>query len=85
MIWKNFAGNPQSLATLILEGNLTDTERICRIDISIASFFYIENFIKPLKQQDEIVENSARFKKHKLTKLFLPSKPIRAIIDYKKK
>jgi signal transduction histidine kinase len=69
---KNFAANPQSLATLILEENPTDTVKEYAELIYQSSshqFLYIENFIKLLKQQDEVVENSARFQNIQIDKV----------------
>ena len=56
---KNFAGNPQGLAKLILSENPSDSikhlaELIC--ESTNLQFRYIENFIKLLKEQDQIVK-----------------------------
>lgn len=55
---KNFAGNPQGLAKLIISEEPTESiknlaELIC--ESTNLQFRYIENFIKLLKEQDEIV------------------------------
>ncbi|MBK0368866.1 sensor histidine kinase [Flavobacterium agrisoli] len=54
---KNFAGNPQGLAKLIINETTSDSirhmaELICQS--TDLQFRYIENFIKLLKEQDEI-------------------------------
>lgn len=59
---RNFAGNPQSLAKLIIEENPSDSvknmaELIC--ESTDLQFRYIENFIKLLKQQDEIAKSNS--------------------------
>jgi signal transduction histidine kinase len=59
---RNFAGNPQGLAKLIIEENPSDSvknmaELIC--ESTDLQFRYIENFIKLLKQQDEIAKSSS--------------------------
>ncbi|MBS7253126.1 sensor histidine kinase [Flavobacterium branchiicola] len=56
---KNFAGNPQGLAQLILSENPSPSvthlaELIC--ESTNLQFRYIENFIKLLKEQDQIVK-----------------------------
>ncbi|GAA4124286.1 hypothetical protein GCM10022250_08770 [Flavobacterium chungbukense] len=56
---KNFAGNPQGLAKLIISEEPTQSiknlaELIC--ESTNLQFRYIENFIKLLKEQDEIVK-----------------------------
>lgn len=56
---KNFAGNPQGLAKLILSENPSESvkhlaELIC--ESTNLQFRYIENFIKLLKEQDQIVK-----------------------------
>ncbi|RKR08383.1 signal transduction histidine kinase [Flavobacterium sp. 90] len=56
---KNFAGNPQGLAQLILSEEPSDSikhlaELIC--ESTNLQFRYIENFIKLLKEQDQIVK-----------------------------
>ncbi|RED26524.1 signal transduction histidine kinase [Flavobacterium cutihirudinis] len=56
---KNFAGNPQGLAKLILSENPSDSvshlaELIC--ESTNLQFRYIENFIKLLKEQDQVVK-----------------------------
>ncbi|WJS92844.1 HAMP domain-containing histidine kinase [Flavobacterium johnsoniae] len=56
---KNFAGNPQGLAKLIISEEPTDSvknlaELIC--ESTNLQFRYIENFIKLLKEQDEVVK-----------------------------
>ncbi|MCV9926889.1 HAMP domain-containing histidine kinase [Flavobacterium sp. LS1R49] len=62
---KNFAGNPQGLARLIIEENPSESvknlaELIC--ESTDLQFRYIENFIKLLKQQDEIAKSSSIIK-----------------------
>ncbi|MBF4491683.1 HAMP domain-containing histidine kinase [Flavobacterium sp. JLP] len=56
---KNFAGNPQGLAQLILSENPSESvkhlaELIC--ESTNLQFRYIENFIKLLKEQDQVVK-----------------------------
>ncbi|WP_343592354.1 HAMP domain-containing sensor histidine kinase [Flavobacterium sp.] len=56
---KNFAGNPQGLAKLIISEEPSDSvknlaELIC--ESTNLQFRYIENFIKLLKEQDEVVK-----------------------------
>ncbi|WP_316634141.1 HAMP domain-containing sensor histidine kinase [uncultured Flavobacterium sp.] len=56
---KNFAGNPQGLAKLILSENPSNSikhlaELIC--ESTNLQFRYIENFIKLLKEQDQVVK-----------------------------
>jgi len=58
---RTFAGNPKSLATMILETNPSNevkelAEMICQS--STEQFQYIENFIKMLKEQDEMLNMS---------------------------
>lgn len=62
---KTFAGNPKSLATMILETNPSDevkelAEMICQS--SSEQFQYIEKFIKMLKEQDEMLNANLEFK-----------------------
>lgn len=62
---KNFAGNPQGLAKLILSENPSDSirhlaELIC--ESTNLQFRYIENFIKLLKEQDQVVKISPEIK-----------------------
>jgi signal transduction histidine kinase len=62
---KNFAGNPQGLARLIIEENPSDSvknlaELIC--ESTDLQFRYIENFIKLLKEQDEIAKSCSVIK-----------------------
>ncbi|GAA3731768.1 MULTISPECIES: sensor histidine kinase KdpD [Flavobacterium] len=62
---KNFAGNPQGLAKLIISENPSESvknlaELIC--ESTELQFRYIENFIKLLKEQDEIVKVSQEAK-----------------------
>ncbi|TDP01340.1 sensor histidine kinase [Flavobacterium sp. 245] len=56
---KNFAGNPQGLAKLILSENPSESVRhlaelIC--ESTNLQFRYIENFIKLLKEQDQVAK-----------------------------
>ncbi|QLC65352.1 HAMP domain-containing histidine kinase [Flavobacterium sp. LPB0248] len=56
---RNFAGNPQGLAQLIISENPSESvknlaELIC--ESTDLQFRYIENFIKLLKEQDEVVK-----------------------------
>ena len=58
---KNFAGNPQGLAKLILSENPSESvqhlaELIC--ESTNLQFRYIENFIKLLKEQDQVVKGN---------------------------
>jgi signal transduction histidine kinase len=56
---KNFAGNPQGLANLIISENPSDSVRqlaeLIRESTNL-QFRYIENFIKLLKEQDRVVK-----------------------------
>jgi signal transduction histidine kinase len=62
---KNFAGQPQLLASLILEANpsneIKDLAELI-YQSSNQQFLYIENFLKLLKEQDELVQSSPDFK-----------------------
>ena len=63
---KTFAGNPQSLAKLIIDSNPSDevkelAEMICQSTAD--QFQYIENFINILKEQDEIFKITTEVKK----------------------
>ncbi|WP_163399134.1 sensor histidine kinase [Flavobacterium fluviatile] len=56
---KNFAGNPQGLAKLILDENPSDSIKdlanlIC--ESTNLQFRYIENFIKLLNEQDQVIK-----------------------------
>jgi signal transduction histidine kinase len=58
---KNFAGNPQGLAKLILSENPSESvkhlaELIC--ESTNLQFRYIENFIKLLKEQDQVAKTN---------------------------
>jgi hypothetical protein len=57
---KNFAGQPQQLARLILEANPSNEikELAELIYQSNQQFLYIENFLKLLKEQDEVLQSS---------------------------
>ncbi|WP_281234413.1 sensor histidine kinase [Flavobacterium gelatinilyticum] len=62
---KNFAGNPQGLAKLILSENPSESVKhladlIC--ESTNLQFRYIENFIKLLKEQDQVVKVNQEFK-----------------------
>lgn len=62
---KTFAGNPKSLAKMILETNPSNevkelAELIC--ESSEEQFSYIENFIKMLKEQDEMLKPGQHIK-----------------------
>ena len=62
---KNFAGNPQGLAKLILTENPSESikhlaELIC--ESTNLQFRYIENFIKLLNEQDQVVKMNQEFK-----------------------
>lgn len=62
---RTYAGNPQSLAKMILETNPSDevkelAQLIC--DSSAEQFVYIENFIRLLKEQDEMLKTTPDFK-----------------------
>lgn len=58
---KNFAGNPQGLANLIISENPSDSVRqlaeLIRESTSL-QFRYIENFIKLLQEQDRVVKSN---------------------------
>lgn len=63
---RTFAANPQSLAKMILENNPSDeikelAELIC--DSTADQFCYIENLLRILKEQDEILKVSSAVKK----------------------
>lgn len=69
---KTFAGNPKSLATMILETNPSNevkelAEMIC--ESTTEQFQYIENFIKMLKEQDEMLKTSCDVKTIDLEKI----------------
>ncbi len=69
---KTFAGNPRSLAQMILDTNPSKevnelAELIC--ESSAEQFRYIENFIKMLKEQDEMLKPSLEVKKIALDKV----------------
>jgi signal transduction histidine kinase len=58
---RTFAGNPQSLALLILEEHPSDTVKEYAELINESSkqqFAYIENFIKLLKDQDQFIKKT---------------------------
>lgn len=62
---RTFAGNPKSLAIMILETNPSNevkelAEMICQS--STEQFQYIENFIKMLKEQDEMLQTAVEVK-----------------------
>lgn len=62
---KNFAGNPQGLAQLIISENPSESvknmaELIC--ESTDLQFRYIENFIKLLKEQDDVAKVSQEAK-----------------------
>lgn len=62
---KTFAGQPQSLARLILDEKPTDTIKELAELIYLSSnqqFMYIGNFLKLLKDQDEVVKTSTDLK-----------------------
>ncbi|PTS93007.1 sensor histidine kinase [Flavobacterium sp. HMWF030] len=68
---KNFAGNPQGLAKLIISENPSDSVRqlaelIC--ESTNLQFRYIENFIKLLQEQDRVVKGNLE-----LRTVFFPS------------
>ncbi len=70
---KTFAGNPQSLATMILDTNPSEkvkelAELIC--ESTKEQFRYIENFIKMLKEQDEMLKASLEVKTIDLENIF---------------
>ncbi len=69
---KTFAGNPKSLATMILETNPSNevkelAEMIC--ESTTEQFQYIENFIKMLKEQDEMLQTACEVKTIDLEKI----------------
>jgi signal transduction histidine kinase len=62
---KTFAGQPQSLARLILDENPADNVKELAELIYQSSnqqFLYIENFLKLLKEQDEVLQSSPNLK-----------------------
>lgn len=62
---KNFAGNPQGLANLIISENPSDSVRqlaeLIRESTSL-QFRYIENFIKLLQEQDRVVKGNSEIR-----------------------
>ncbi|SEA37859.1 Histidine kinase-, DNA gyrase B-, and HSP90-like ATPase [Flavobacterium gillisiae] len=69
---KTFAGQPQSLATLILEADPSDEiKELAELiyQSSNQQFLYIENFLKLLKEQDEIVQSSPGLKMIEFTSM----------------
>jgi signal transduction histidine kinase len=62
---KNFAGNPQGLANLIISENPSDSIRqlaeLIRESTNL-QFRYIENFIKLLQEQDRVVKGNQEIK-----------------------
>ncbi|MEL1241446.1 sensor histidine kinase [Flavobacterium flavipallidum] len=69
---KTFAGNPKSLATMILETNPSEfvkelAELIC--ESSSEQFSYIENFIKMLREQDLILKTNLELRKVDIGKI----------------
>ena len=62
---KNFAGNPQGLANLIISENPSDSVRqlaeLIRESTNL-QFRYIENFIKLLKEQDRVIKGNQEAK-----------------------
>ena len=62
---KNFAGNPQGLANLIISENPSDSVRqlaeLIRESTNL-QFRYIENFIKLLQEQDRVVKGAQESK-----------------------
>lgn len=62
---KTFAGQPQSLATLILEADPSDEiKELAELiyQSSNQQFLYIENLLKLLKEQDEVLKTSPGLK-----------------------
>lgn len=62
---KTFAGNSQSLSIMILETNPSDeVKELAELisDSSKEQFRYIENFIRMLKEQDEMLKPSSEIK-----------------------
>lgn len=62
---RTFAGNPKSLATMIIEANPSNgvkelAQMICQS--SDEQFRYIEKFIKMLKEQDEMLQTAVEVK-----------------------
>lgn len=62
---RTFAGNPKSLATMILESNPSENvkelaQMICQS--SDEQFQYIEKFVKMLKEQDEMLQTTVEVK-----------------------
>lgn len=69
---KNFAGNPKSLATMILETNPSSEVKELAELICFSSddqFRYIESFIRMLKEQDDILKTSPEIKTIDLVEL----------------
>lgn len=69
---KTFAGNPQSLARMILETNPSvEVKELAQLicDSSAEQFRYIENFIKMLKEQDEMLKPNLEAKTITLDKV----------------
>ena len=85
---KNFAGQPQLLARLILDANPTEEiKELAELiyQSSNQQFMYIENFLKLLKEQDEVLKTSPDFK----TIQFIPmiatvEKLVKQLLEIKK-
>lgn len=85
---KNFAGNPQGLAELILSENPSESVKhlaglIC--ESTNLQFRYIENFIKLLKEQDQVVKINPEFKTILISKIlpFINEQVEQRLIDKK--
>ena len=85
---KNFAANPQSLATFILEENPSETVKEYAELIyqsSSQQFLYIENFIKLLKEQDQFVKKNASSQTLELDKIISTvENQLRQLLNIKK-
>ncbi len=85
---KTFAGNPQSLATFILESNPSDAiKELAELIYQSSSqqFQYIENFIKLLKEQDTVIKSVTQPATIQFGKLVSAAESqLRQILDIKK-
>lgn len=93
---KTFAGNPKSLAMMILETNpAVEVKELAQLicDSSTDQFRYIENFIKMLKEQDKMLKPNLETKTITLDKVikivenevahFMTEKDIELVKDIK--
>lgn len=85
---KTFAGQPQSLARLILDENPTDTVKELAELIYQSSnqqFMYIENLLKLLKEQDEVLKMNPDLKTiHFYSIIETVEKQVKELLEIKK-